>query len=72
MDARLENRRNDSTAKCANCAFWSKRDSVLAVWGDCTLADDTSTTDLTVCSAWRLHEVHTGKILPPEEIIDDR
>lgn len=68
-DAKLENRRNDASAKCANCKEWGSRDLHFTV-GMCAL-HEIATLDLSVCSAWEAHEIHTGRILNPDEIIEE-
>ncbi len=68
MDARLENRRNDSSAKCATCRNWEGRDT-----GQSSAMCEhhkTRTLDLAVCTAWELHEILHGRILKPDELID--
>lgn len=64
----LENRRADNTAKCANCAQWAGRDTEASA-AECELHKMT-TLDLLACSSWMPHEVHTGRILKPDETID--
>ena len=71
MDARLENRRNDTTAKCANCAHWSERDSADKPWGICDRRK-MDTPDLATCTGWELHVVHDGRVLRADETIDDK
>jgi hypothetical protein len=69
-DAKLENRRNDASAKCANCLHWSMRNDPTAVIGVCTRTLDYMSLDLAVCTGWEANEVLTGRILKPDEIID--
>ena len=79
-NARLEARRASNEPKCANCKHWSKRDTESARFGSCQLNgvavgnnmfSGITTLDLSVCSAWELHEVHTGRILKPDEVIEE-
>lgn len=67
---RLEAKRASNEPHCANCKYWSARDTDLAVYGMCEPAKIT-TLDLSVCSAWELHEVLIGRVLRPDEIIDE-
>jgi hypothetical protein len=78
---RLEARRSSNEPKCANCKHWSERDSETATVGQCERrnkwAPEVSpgttylTLDLSVCSAWELHEVLFGRVMKPSEIIDE-
>ena len=68
-DARLELKRADMSAKCANCREWEGRDT-----GKSSAKCDRHsvvTLDLMVCSAWELHEVLEGRILKPDDLIDE-
>lgn len=68
---RLEARRASNEPKCANCRWWSDRDSETAIVGQCERRDGLATLDLSVCSAWELHEVLFGRVMKPSEIIDE-
>lgn len=77
---RLEAKRASNEAKCANCKHWSHRDQDAARFGSCNLnvinlrsdlVQGIVTTDLSVCSGWELHEVHIGRIMKPDEVIEE-
>ena len=71
-DARLEARRENSEPKCANCGHWGSRDTDFRI-GKCGNVSivDLTTLDLAVCTAWKLHEVHTGRIMKDDEAIEE-
>lgn len=69
INVRLEADRATSWPKCANCANWSERDTLSPV-GMCEV-HNMKTLDLMKCTAHREHEVLTGRILKPHEIIDE-
>lgn len=69
-DARLEAKRASNEPKCANCAHWEGRDNETAIRAECPRVVAV-TLDLAVCSAWERHEVHYGRILRNDEVIDD-
>lgn len=62
--ARLETRRENTDPKCATCRNWEGRDTGKSA-AQCELHKAT-TLDLSVCTAWELHEIHTGQIIEPE------
>lgn len=49
MDAKLEARRSNSEAKCANCGWWQGGE---ATSGKCS-RHQRDTLDLDVCTGWR-------------------
>ena len=65
-DARLENRRNDNSAKCATCREWEGRDTGKSA-AMCE-RHQVMTTDLTVCTAWEIHEIIQGQIIKPGDL----
>jgi hypothetical protein len=67
-DARLENRRADDSAKCANCREWNGRDTGKSA-ATCE-RHKVTTTDLSVCSAWDLHEILSGRVMTPDDYIE--
>lgn len=69
VNARLEAERATVYGKCANCAHWSERDTLKAV-GTCAV-HQIKTLDLAKCTDHAEHEVHTGRILKPDEIIEE-
>jgi len=66
MDARLENRRNDNSAKCANCREWEGRDTGKSA----AMCEHHKmvTTDLTTCTGWEPHEILQGQIIKPGDL----
>lgn len=69
INIRLEADRATSWPKCANCAHWSERDTLASV-GMCE-KHGFKTLDLAKCTAHAEHEVHTGRILKPDEVIEE-
>ncbi len=68
----LENRRNDNTAKCANCRWWEGHvDTVSTAKSAKCILNQMVTLDLAACSGWDAYEVLTGRILKPDEIIEE-
>jgi hypothetical protein len=68
-DARLAARRA-SDRVCATCQHWEGRDGHGRV-AKCE-ANGLTTLDLASCSGWAEHHVLTGRIMKPDEIIDER
>ena len=64
MSAWLQVKRADVSPKCATCRQWAGRDTGKS--GALCEQHSTVTLDLSVCSAWREHEVLQGEILKPE------
>lgn len=62
MNARLEARRANSEAKCANCQWWRGNETAA---GRCD-QHGVMVLDLMVCSAWRDGDV-VAEVLKPEE-----
>lgn len=62
---RLEAQRDDINPKCATCRYWEGRDTSTSA----AMCEEhkTTTLDLSVCSAWELHEIHHGQIIKPDE-----
>lgn len=69
MNIRLEADRATTWPKCANCAHWSERDT-LAPIGTCD-KHGIKTLDLAKCTAHQEHEVHYGRILKNNEVIEE-
>ena len=61
MDAKLEIRRSNADAKCANCGWWQGAGGSYGLCGNA----DTKTLDLAVCTSWRTADI-TQTIMPPE------
>lgn len=64
-NARLEAQRENASPKCATCREWDGKDT-----GDSAAMcqhHKVKTLDLSVCSAWELHEIHHGQIIRPDE-----
>ena len=64
MSAWLELKRADVSPKCATCRQWAGRETSKS--GAFCEQHKTVTLDLSVCSAWELHEVLHGQIMEPE------
>lgn len=61
---RLEARRENSEPKCANCREWAGRDTGEPI-AMCE-RHRVQMTDLSVCSAWEMHEILHGQVLAPD------